>query len=304
MTIWASGSVNTKPTRRRTAGPCRRVSSPATTTLPSLGTTRPLSSRARVDLPEPFAPTTPIRRSVRRRSTSRSTTRSPYRCVTPRTSITRASTSPSTASTSTATPWPPPTAQVASPYRPSRRRTSDENSRATSIAPEAPHGWPSAIAPPSGQTRSWSASSGSRPRASVHARTWAAKASVISTTSTAARGSPARASTASTAGAGPSPGRPGSTPATAVATTRRPARPSASAAGTSARTAAPSLIPQELPAVTLPPGVNAAGIRASTSGPSRGRGRSSCRHPPTATSSGVKIPSCAERTARRCERAA
>ena len=44
---------------------------------PVVGTTRPLSRRAKVLLPEPLAPTMPIRRSVSRRSRSASTTRSP-----------------------------------------------------------------------------------------------------------------------------------------------------------------------------------------------------------------------------------
>ena len=70
MMICASGSENTKPTRRLTWAPERRVSRPSTRTVPRVGSTSPLSSRARVLFPEPFAPTIPMRRSgaqVRRR---------------------------------------------------------------------------------------------------------------------------------------------------------------------------------------------------------------------------------------------
>ena len=64
MTSWASGSVNMNPTRRRTAAPSRAVSRPSTRTVPDEGRTRPLSSRASVDLPEPLAPTIAMRRST------------------------------------------------------------------------------------------------------------------------------------------------------------------------------------------------------------------------------------------------
>jgi len=56
MTSWASGSVKAKATRARTAAPSRAVSSPSTSTWPVVGRTSPLRSRAKVDLPEPFAP--------------------------------------------------------------------------------------------------------------------------------------------------------------------------------------------------------------------------------------------------------
>jgi hypothetical protein len=77
MTIWASGFVKQKPTCRRTSLVRVAVSSPLTVTVPSLGTTSPLSSRANVDLPDPLAPITPILRSGRRRSTASSTVASP-----------------------------------------------------------------------------------------------------------------------------------------------------------------------------------------------------------------------------------
>ena len=64
ITSWAAGSVNTKPTRRRTSRPSRATSRPSTTTRPVVAGTRPLRSRARVDLPEPLGPTSATRRSV------------------------------------------------------------------------------------------------------------------------------------------------------------------------------------------------------------------------------------------------
>ena len=77
ITIWASGSVKQKPTRRRISRACRAVSSPSTLTRPDVGTTSALSIRAKVDLPEPLAPSTAIRGSVSRTVTSRSTVRVP-----------------------------------------------------------------------------------------------------------------------------------------------------------------------------------------------------------------------------------
>ena len=67
-----------EPDLRRTAAPSRAVSSPSTRTVPDEGRTRPLSSRASVDLPEPLAPTIAMRRSVSSRVTGPSsrTTRS------------------------------------------------------------------------------------------------------------------------------------------------------------------------------------------------------------------------------------
>ncbi len=115
----------------------------------AVGTTSPLSRRARVLLPEPFAPTTPTRCSRSSRLTPRRTSRSPSRTCTsssrtthprrcprrglrcgrrdlgravpasPRTARARARDHRAT-STSTATPWPPPTAAVASPSVPAR----------------------------------------------------------------------------------------------------------------------------------------------------------------------------------------
>lgn len=70
----------------------------------------------------------------------------------------------------------------------------------TSRAPEAPSGWPTAIAPPPGFT--WSASS-ARPSPRSTARDCAAKASFSSITSILASASPVRASRRCTAGTGP-----------------------------------------------------------------------------------------------------
>ena len=152
ITIWASGSVKQKPTRRRTSRPFVRVSSPSTVTVPAVGSTRPLRSRANVDLPEPFAPMTPIRCSggcngdVAEHGPRRGVLAvgvghvahvdQRHRCTT------------------IATPWPPPTAIAARPSSPRSARTSWENSRTARTAPDAPHGWPSASAPPSTHTRS------------------------------------------------------------------------------------------------------------------------------------------------------
>ena len=61
-------------------GPARR---PFEILRPSVGTSRPLSSRAKVLLPEPLAPITAMRRSARVRSSRRSTVRSPNRWLTP-----------------------------------------------------------------------------------------------------------------------------------------------------------------------------------------------------------------------------
>ena len=64
ITSWAAGSVNMKPTRRRTSRPSRATSRPSTSTRPVVAATSPLTSRARVDLPEPLGPISATRRSV------------------------------------------------------------------------------------------------------------------------------------------------------------------------------------------------------------------------------------------------
>src|SRR3989442_15695100 len=106
----------------------------------------------------------------------------------------------------------------------------------------------------------------------MHAIAWGANASLSYTRSIWSIVSPARLSALCVAGTGPSPMQLGSTPATAVATTRasgcdRPA--------VRRRAAAPSLIPLELAAVTVPSGANAGLSLATASGVVPGRGDSS-----------------------------
>ena len=64
ITSCAAGSVKQNPTIRRTAAPSRTTSRPSTVTFPADGRTSPLTSRARVDLPDPLAPMTATRCSV------------------------------------------------------------------------------------------------------------------------------------------------------------------------------------------------------------------------------------------------
>ena len=54
MMIWLSGSVNRNPASLRTLPACLAVSIPFTRTTPWLGTSRALSIRTNVDLPEPL----------------------------------------------------------------------------------------------------------------------------------------------------------------------------------------------------------------------------------------------------------
>ena len=108
--------------------------------------------------------------------------------------------------------------------------------------------------------------------------TCAAKASFSSMTSISSMRSPVRASTLRVAGMGPRPMYAGSTPATAEAMTRAIGRrPSSSAvsAEASSTAAAPSLMPEELPAVTVPSVRNTGRSWASFSGVVSGRGCSS-----------------------------
>ena len=118
---------------------------------------------------------------------------------------------------------------------------------------------------------------------------------------------PARSRSLRTAGIGPIPITRGSTPATAEATNV----PSGldthlgralSLAITSA--AAPSLIPLAFPAVTVPPARNAGFRPASASAVVCGRGCSSTRTSPTATSSSSKRPAACAAAQRSCERTA
>ena len=148
-----------------------------------------------------------------------------------------------------ATPMPPPMHRVASPFLPPERFSSC--SRVVRMrAPEAPIGWPMAMAPPLTFTLA-----GSRPSSFSTHRLWAAKASLDSTRSRSATVQPAFSSALRDAGIGPVPMMAGSTPALAqermVARGSRP-RALASSADMSTIAAAPSLSPEALAAVTEP----------------------------------------------------
>ena len=94
---------------------------------------------------------------------------------------------------------PVPTHMVTMPYFNWRRRSA-WTTVAARIAPVAPSGWPSAIAPPIGLTLA-----GSRPRSPITASACAAKASFSSIQSSAPWPMPARASAAGIASFGPMP---------------------------------------------------------------------------------------------------
>src|SRR5262249_3132829 len=146
-------------------------------------------------------------------------------------------------------PMPPPAHIVTSPYRDWPRRISCRIV-VVSFAPVQPSGWPSAIAPP--LTFSLSGSIGSSRR---QASTWAANASFSSTRSMSSSERPVSLSTLRIAGTGPMPKRSGSTPAGVNGTNRamgKKARPRASDADVMMTAAAPSLVCDELPAVTVP----------------------------------------------------
>src|SRR5258707_1258468 len=151
-----------------------------------------------------------------------------------------------------AMPWPTPMHMVTRAYRPPLRCSSRIAVRPRR-APEAPSGWPMAIAPPFGLTRESSASILSSLR---QPRTCVAKASLSSMTSISLRARPARSSAFCEAGTGPSPITRGSTPATAAETMRAIGFApdfSTIASVPMISAAAPSLIPEALPAVTGPP---------------------------------------------------
>src|SRR6266545_4653354 len=162
--------------------------------------------------------------------------------------------------TSVAVPWPTPMQAAATPYPPPRRRSSRHRSTTTRGA-EAPSGWPIAIAPPCGFTRSRSIAGSSWRQES----TIAANASLISHTATSSTRRPARSSSFEIAGTGATENRSGSTATVTLPTSwpsgstpSSPARP----ADPSSTAIAPSLIGEELPAVTVPPLLNA-GLRAA-----------------------------------------
>src|SRR5699024_4761920 len=171
-----------------------------------------------------------------------------------------------------AVPCPTPTHIVASPYRASSR--SMRASRVTRRRePEEPSGWPRAIAPPSVFTRR-----GSNCRRRMHARAWAAKASLSSIAPMSSVARPARARAFSVAGTGPSPITSGAR-AAAVAVTIR-ARGLNWYFSTAAREARrseeePSLREEEFPAVTTLPPVTTGRSSASAASDVSGRGPSS-----------------------------
>src|SRR5439155_6092957 len=170
------------------------------------------------------------------------------------------------ASTSIAPPRPPPMQIEAMPRLPFLRLRACSKC-STMRAPEAPTGWPSAMAPPS--TLSFPASSSpiapSRPSSSrqylssFHAArqpsTWAANASLISQTSRSLSFSPWRLSIGVAACTGPRPICAGSRPAHCESMIRpsgfRSWRFTASSVAITSH-AAPSVICEEFPAVTLP----------------------------------------------------
>ena len=117
-------------------------------------------------------------------------------------------------------------------------------------APEQPTGWPSAMAPPLTFTVAGSSSS-----SFMHGMACAANASLSSEMSMSLVDQPARPRAFRVAGTGPIPMRCGSTPDTAPDTIRAMGSSPSSrprSAETTRRAAAPSLMPDELPAVTVP----------------------------------------------------
>src|SRR5690606_19130913 len=152
-------------------------------------------------------------------------------------------------STARATPIPPPMHRVARPFLASRRTISC--SRVTSMRqPDAPIGWPMAMAPPFTFTLAVS-----QPMSRLTEMAWAANASLASMRSRSAAVQPARSRQRWLAGIGPVPMMVGSTPALAwalmVASGVRPSCFAFSALHTMTA-AAPSFREEALPAVTEP----------------------------------------------------
>ncbi len=117
-------------------------------------------------------------------------------------------------------------------------------------APDAPIGWPMAMAPPLTFTLAVS-----QPISLFTAQAWAAKASLASMRSRSETSQPAFLSAARLAGIGPEPISAGSTPAWAQEAMRASGvspRALASSAVISTSAAAPSLMPEALAAVTVP----------------------------------------------------
>mmetsp|Transcript_12643 Transcript_12643/g.19425 ORF Transcript_12643/g.19425 Transcript_12643/m.19425 type:complete len:207 (-) Transcript_12643:625-1245(-) len=173
-------------------------------------------------------------------------------------------------------PWPPPMQALPralvtpGPARPVARAWARW---AVMRAPEAPSGWPSAMAPPL-----LLATARSRPSSFSQARYWAAKASLISTSPTSPSDVPAAARAPAMAGTGPMPMISGAQPA-------RP-QPASRASGVrlylataaslaSSTLPAPSLMPEALPAVTHPSFLNTGLRERIFSSWTSGRGLSS-----------------------------
>src|SRR5665213_1370231 len=212
-------------------------------------------------------------------------------------------------STHMAMPMPPPMHNVARPFL-ALRFCISYNSVTRMRAPEAPMGWPSAMAPPLTLTLS-----GSKPSSRLTAQACAANASLASIRSRSAAFQPAFSSALREAGIGPVPMIAGSTPAVAQETMRASGvtpRRAASATDISTRAAAPSLMPEALPAVTVPSLAKAGRSFASTSSvvPARGYSSVSTIWSPfrvlmvMGTISSLKRPASIAATARCCERAA
>ncbi len=157
--------------------------------------------------------------------------------------------------------------------------------------------------------------SGSQPRSLLTASACAAKASLASTRSRSSTVQPAFSSALRLAGIGPVPMIDGSTPQVAQETMRpiiSTPRLAASSALISTTAAAPSLMPEALPAVTVP-SLSKAGLsfaRFSTVTPSFGCSSVSTTTSPlrvlmvTGTISSLKRPALIAASARCCERAA
>src|SRR5665213_488777 len=157
-----------------------------------------------------------------------------------------------TRSINMAMPWPTPMHMLAMPWRP-WPRSSWLISVVTKRAPLAPSGWPIAIAPPLGLTRS---SSSASPSSRITANTCAANASLSSMASICGSAMADFSSNLRIAGTGPIPMMRGATPAVVVAMIRaRGVRPKRCAAACVASSSAhePSLTGEALPAVTVPP---------------------------------------------------
>ena len=171
-----------------------------------------------------------------------------------------------------AAPCPMPTHMVTMPYFSLWRRSAC-TTVAERMAPVAPSGWPSAMAPPMGLTLA-----GSSPRVFITASDCAAKASFSSIQSSASCLRPAFFSAAGMASIGPMPMMCGGTPRAAKLTKRASGvRPKRLTAASLARinAPAPSLVWLLLPAVTLPRAANTGRSLARPSRLASGRGPSS-----------------------------